>query len=242
MKSRLLGALCAGVISIVSSPTIAAPINLVDYSSLHGAGVIDFESLTGGTESGTNYDGVIDLTGASFAERFVGQTLTVSGNFDVLSGMPVNSLALQAGVPNQNLVLLTYGLDGNVLAGLGPTGFDNFSAIGEGAVAILFERDQSELGFKTVGGNLGTAKVEFWTRDGSLIDAIDLADIGTGFFGFRREGSIKDIAGLSIWNTDLGGIAFDDIRFEVVPIPPAVWLFGSGLLGLIGIARRKKTA
>lgn len=25
-----------------------------------------------------------------------------------------------------------------------------------------------------------------------------------------------------------------------VPIPPAIWLFGSGLLGLIGIARRKK--
>ena len=29
------------------------------------------------------------------------------------------------------------------------------------------------------------------------------------------------------------------VRGAVVPIPPAVWLFGSGLLGLIGIARRK---
>jgi len=28
----------------------------------------------------------------------------------------------------------------------------------------------------------------------------------------------------------------------VIPIPPALWLFGSGLLGLIGISRRKKTA
>ena len=27
-----------------------------------------------------------------------------------------------------------------------------------------------------------------------------------------------------------------------VPIPPALWLFGSGLLGLIGLARRNKTA
>jgi len=25
----------------------------------------------------------------------------------------------------------------------------------------------------------------------------------------------------------------------VIPVPAAVWLFGSGLLGLIGIARRK---
>jgi hypothetical protein len=27
-----------------------------------------------------------------------------------------------------------------------------------------------------------------------------------------------------------------------VPIPPAVWLFGTGLLGLVGMARRKKTS
>ena len=25
----------------------------------------------------------------------------------------------------------------------------------------------------------------------------------------------------------------------VIPIPPAVWLFGSGLVGLIAVARRK---
>ena len=31
-------------------------------------------------------------------------------------------------------------------------------------------------------------------------------------------------------------------RYSPVPIPPAVWLFGSGLLGLIGISRRKKAA
>lgn len=29
-------------------------------------------------------------------------------------------------------------------------------------------------------------------------------------------------------------------KFSVVPVPAAVWLFGSGLVGLIGIARRKK--
>ena len=30
--------------------------------------------------------------------------------------------------------------------------------------------------------------------------------------------------------------------FTVVPVPAAVWLFGSGLLGLVGIVRRKKEA
>lgn len=32
-----------------------------------------------------------------------------------------------------------------------------------------------------------------------------------------------------------------DMRLAV-PVPAAIWLFGSGLLGMIGIARRKKTA
>jgi len=29
---------------------------------------------------------------------------------------------------------------------------------------------------------------------------------------------------------------------SAVPVPPAVWLFGSGLLGLLGVARRRKAA
>ena len=37
-----------------------------------------------------------------------------------------------------------------------------------------------------------------------------------------------------------GGIDLSVITTAVVPVPGAVWLFGSGLLGLVGIARRKK--
>jgi len=39
-----------------------------------------------------------------------------------------------------------------------------------------------------------------------------------------------------------GGFGVESVAIEVqtVPIPAAVWLFGSGLLGLLGIARRKK--
>jgi len=40
-----------------------------------------------------------------------------------------------------------------------------------------------------------------------------------------------------------GGMpASSSLAPAVVPIPPAIWLFGSGLLGLVGVARRKSNA
>jgi len=37
-------------------------------------------------------------------------------------------------------------------------------------------------------------------------------------------------------------LAGADLPPPAVPVPAAVWLFGSGLLGLVGVARRKKAA
>ena len=39
--------------------------------------------------------------------------------------------------------------------------------------------------------------------------------------------------------TSLETTALDNVQVGAVPIPAAVWLFGSGLIGLIGLARRK---
>ena len=47
--------------------------------------------------------------------------------------------------------------------------------------------------------------------------------------------SDKGINGIWTWAVHPGNVS-------AVPVPAAVWLFGSGLLGLIGIARRKKAA
>lgn len=39
-----------------------------------------------------------------------------------------------------------------------------------------------------------------------------------------------------------GNITLDDFTYSVVPIPAAVCLFGSGLPGLSGVARRRPNA
>jgi hypothetical protein len=54
-----------------------------------------------------------------------------------------------------------------------------------------------------------------------------------------------DISGLvfNFLNPYLGRAEIDFVSVVIAtPIPPALYLFGSGLLGLIGIAKRKKAA
>ena len=41
-------------------------------------------------------------------------------------------------------------------------------------------------------------------------------------------------------NTNNGHYLVTSEQVGVVPVPATVWLFGSGLLGLIGVAKRKK--
>ncbi len=64
--------------------------------------------------------------------------------------------------------------------------------------------------------------------DGDGVNGIPMA-AGGPFAGFNAN-----------FNASMGGIA--DVSDIPIPVPAAVWLFGSGLIGLVGIARRKKNA
>ena len=63
---------------------------------------------------------------------------------------------------------------------------------------------------------------------------LNTADADARLFSVLNIGSYYD-------TTDIAGEVYADWqKVSAVPIPAAAWLFGSGLLGLIGIARRKK--
>jgi hypothetical protein len=182
----------------------------VDPDSVPCTQTATFDDLDGG--DGTNYDGLVWSGGLMFAERFAGQTLSYSDVFDVVSGTPINPLTPQVGLPAQNLVVFDYTT--NVLSGLGPLGFSDFDAIGEGAMAVYFPLPQSRVSFQLVGGNGGSATVGFYRADGSLIDNVVVSGLAELYYGFGTANGSTSIAGILIQNTDPSGIGLDNVCYS----------------------------
>jgi hypothetical protein len=71
----------------------------------------------------------------------------------------------------------------------------------------------------------------------NLTLALDKITHATGFLTSRHWDQNGDIDDGYYMTFDI-----DRVSFSPVPLPPAIWLFGSGLLGLIGVAKRKNAA
>lgn len=232
------------LLALATAAAAAAPVNPVSYDTLAGTQRVDFDDLTGGPDPGTQYAATFVSRGVGFGERFAGQAVTPAfGRFDQLAGLPAGGvLTLLAGAAAQNLSVANY-RGSNTLAGLGPLGYPSFSAQGEGAFALLFSSDQSEFGFQLVGGNGGSATIDFFRADGSLIHTYTATNLAEAYYGFAREGGVRDIRGISVWNTDPGGMGIDNIRHDVpsaVPEPATAALLLAGLLAAGAAARRRR--
>ena len=78
----------------------------------------------------------------------------------------------------------------------------------------------------------------YWLGMESSKNFIFWADTSSthGFTSYQRRIST------TLWSSSDTDLAYTLTGSQVIPVPPAVWLFGSGLLGLIGFAGRKTCA
>lgn len=206
-------------------PAMAEPVTLVPYADLEPRLVtrVDFEDFPRRLSPGVQIDGIQRVEGAAMGERFQGQLIWQEDGFDRVGPLADAPLALAAGADGQNLsISLIYQLS-NQLQGLAPPGYPAINAEGEGAVAVLFDRDQFALGFRVAAepqprdgaGRPGAMTVQFFTRDARLIASMPVT-LGWGrkAYGFVRAGEEPDIAGITITNADPAGIAIDDLIFD----------------------------
>lgn len=91
------------------------------------------------------------------------------------------------------------------------------------AAATLFVFDEADWNLIEVGGCWNAESCSSSFDDfGVLSMTFDVVEGGHYFFGFDGTAS-----------------AYTNSYASPVPVPAAVWLFGSGLVGLVGVARRK---
>ena len=216
-KSRLLGAVCAVLFTFI---TVSANATLLGR----------LPATPGGMDYQAAYDDMLDITwltdaglsGAFNWDNRVGWADGLdSANYLGVGGWRLASMSVAAGLPTGTATSIVYCV-----------------------LASEMDCRDNELGYMfyhNMGGSHFDNKTGNQTVDGVLLTDVQSAYwSGTEsppkflwFFNFRhgdQTRSTKNFLSLYGWA----------VRTGDVPLPPALWLFGSGLIGLIGVARRKK--
>jgi hypothetical protein len=185
----------------------------------------------------------------------------------IYSGLAV-ALALFSAMPAAQASIVTYNytVTGYVLVGdeMDPNAYNltgNFGLPNESITATgTFTADLGTIGNETGQVFFATGSGNTMTIDlnGTFLYETDDSGYGTGIgpsltfasgslsdFDFQKPATFNS-SFLSFDDFDLMYGEWTSLNLTVVPapvpVPAAVWLFGSGLLGLVGVARRKKRA
>jgi hypothetical protein len=211
-KSRLLGAVFACVAALIST-TPSASILIYDF--------------TGTVTDAGNIAGV----SASLDDTIIGEFAYDTSTSDSNPGDTTSGEYLHPGItpPTKNTL---------------PSGsitFDSFTS-----VFVTVATDISIAAGApdpTVSGNNLDHDITFSLKSTSTALATDALPTNIDLNDF--DSVTGAFSSFSLANGPAGDPIFysiDTLTLRAVPIPAAVWLFGSGLLGLVGIARHKKAA
>lgn len=216
-KSHLIGALCALFLSVphtVSATTVWMQEFVSDIGS-----PINFYLVTG-------FDDPAD----------------VASGGGVILDFYIDFLSPGDSAPDINPADLLTSVSGSIV---GSSEFDIFSAIGSRPVpAATNEVFQSSSNSQGISIFTYTDAIGIQTHPsggGMLIDCFSngACILDPGYIDVDGSTNSPGPGFLSPAGADPR--TFLPVATDAVPIPAAAWLFGSGLIGLIGIARRKKT-
>ena len=252
-KSRLLGAVCAAVFSFISMQSHAAPI----YGQGTWETTLEGRDLDGDQNTAeAYYDTVLNITWLADANPYGtylnwGSTNAWVSALDLGPGMDNWRLPTMIDINNDGCNFAYTGTDCgyNVLTTNGPTVYSELASMFYDTLGNKAWHDTSgaypQPGHDIFNTGLFENLVDVACFEPSGIcggvyywSGLQYApDSGFnwafGYGGGRQTGK---------FNGDWGGgwaVHDGDIGAAIVPIPAALWLFGSGLLGLIGVARKK---
>lgn len=80
----------------------------------------------------------------------------------------------------------------------------------------------------------------FGTANGSAPNVTDFGIWHTFTTTVYGTGSPMTLKFVATGTSDSYGTSLDKVSLKAVPVPAAVWLFGSGMLGLLGLGKRKR--
>ena len=174
------------------------------------------QKIIGGLASGLLLAGSINANAALIE-------FTLSG--DVMGGDATNIFNLSAG----DTITATGSFDDSLLSG--GTGAVTNLLITVGDLTFDNSMDAAGSGEITLSGSGALTDLTFEANEGQLGSLANFDSFLTSFTGSALSAAPGRL--------DLINGQWDTSSFTVVPVPAAVWLFGSGLLGLVSLARRK---
>jgi len=237
MKLHLLRTLCASTIIFTSVSAEAVPVTINTTATLQDV----TGSYIGSLSTGQSVDGLfiydVDEGNASSANTTPG---TVPGHeftsFYEFSGAPYDvsisgsSFSFSSAPPVGVVVNNDLALVADDTNGLIPDGTYDW-------IEILGSTASDVAGPYTPGNGQEWTLAIFaddanWFSDGSVIPDSFPASYTALLVGFDYDSSGNEIG--AVFAT------VDSLTVSAVPVPAAIWLFGSGLVGMVGMARRKK--
>jgi len=227
-KSRLLGAVCACVITLLSVSANAALITANTSGCIGFDNCDDSAFLLAVTGQGGNVP--LDVT-INFSEDKFGNALTIN---EIVSGDIFSDAVTFSSKPGSFGGITTTDVrsSGGGSTEIGPVSSDD---LWNGILNIDFSSPVSAVGFGTVQFGIIESISIFDINDILIGSFSGVSDSTFDYFG------VVATAGEQISRIELNGDshAIQDIQFSyaTAPVPAAVWLFGSGLLGLVGMAR-----